>query len=214
MSKRVQLRRGTATQHNTFTGADGEVTVDTTNKTLRVHDGITVGGTALARTNQLPEIATITNVGLIQVGTQEEVDTGAKNDRAVTPATLRNTIPAQTKSALNATGGAPIYACRAWVNFNGTGTVAIRGSGNVSSITDNGVGDFTINFTTAIQDANYAIAGVTGNADVTANPAAASVRTQSGEITTTSCRVRTANHFINSSATAYDMPYNSVIIFR
>ena len=47
------------------------------------------------------------------------------------------------------------YGCRAWVNFNGTGTVAIRASGNVSSITDNGTGDYTVNFTTALVDANY-----------------------------------------------------------
>jgi len=53
-------------------------------------------------------------------------------------------------------GTAPLYMCRAWVNFNGTGTVAIRASGNVSSITDNGVGDYTVNFTTAMPDANYA----------------------------------------------------------
>lgn len=53
-------------------------------------------------------------------------------------------------------GTAPIYPCRAWVNFNGTGTVAIRASGNVSSITDNGTGDYTVNFTTAMPDANYA----------------------------------------------------------
>lgn len=44
----------------------------------------------------------------------------------------------------------------AWVNFNGTGTVAIRSSYNVSSITDNGTGDYTVNFTTALSDANYA----------------------------------------------------------
>ena len=46
---------------------------------------------------------------------------------------------------------------KAWVNFNGTGTVAIRASYNVSSITDNGTGDYTVNFTTAMVDANYAI---------------------------------------------------------
>ncbi len=46
-------------------------------------------------------------------------------------------------------------AVKAWVNFNGTGTVAIRASYNVSSITDNGVGDYTVNFTTAMSDANY-----------------------------------------------------------
>ena len=65
----------------------------------------------------------------------------------------------QITTALNATGSAPIYACRAWVNFNGTGTVAIRASGNVSSITDNGVGDYTVNFTTAMPDANYNMVG-------------------------------------------------------
>ena len=62
-------------------------------------------------------------------------------------------------SLFNASGSAPVYACRAWVNFNGTGTVAIRASGNVTSITDNGTGDYTINFTTAMSDANYAIYG-------------------------------------------------------
>ena len=55
-------------------------------------------------------------------------------------------------------GTAPLYMCRAWVNFNGTGTVAILGSGNVSSITDNGTGDYTVNFTTAMTDANYSAA--------------------------------------------------------
>jgi uncharacterized protein (AIM24 family) len=52
---------------------------------------------------------------------------------------------------------ATAYGCRAWVNFNGTGTVAIRGSGNVTSITDNGTGDYTVNFTTAMPDVNYSI---------------------------------------------------------
>lgn len=47
---------------------------------------------------------------------------------------------------------APVHT---WVNFNGTGTVAIRDSLNVSSITDNGVGDYTTNFTTALANANY-----------------------------------------------------------
>ena len=57
-------------------------------------------------------------------------------------------------------GSAPIYAARAWVNFDGTGTVAIRASGNVSSITDNGTGDYTVNFTTAMPDANYTYTGL------------------------------------------------------
>ena len=58
---------------------------------------------------------------------------------------------------------ATAYGCRAWVNFNGTGTVAIRASGNVSSITDNGTGDYTVNFTTAMPDANYSTSMLTVN---------------------------------------------------
>jgi len=54
------------------------------------------------------------------------------------------------------TGSAPSFQCRAWVNFNGTGTVAIRASGNVTSINDYGTGDYQVNFTTAMPDANYA----------------------------------------------------------
>lgn len=76
-----------------------------------------------------------------------------------TNATINGITPINTASVLstfNATGSAPVYACRAWVNFNGIGTVAIRASGNVSSITDNGTGDYTVNFATAMPDANYA----------------------------------------------------------
>lgn len=56
--------------------------------------------------------------------------------------------------------GTENYKCRAWVNFDGTGTVSIRASGNVSSITDNGTGNYTINFTNAMPDANYSISGL------------------------------------------------------
>ena len=63
--------------------------------------------------------------------------------------------------------GLPSFQCRAWVNFNGTGTVAIRASGNVSSITDNAAGDYTINFTTAMVDANY-VMSATSNWDTAA----------------------------------------------
>ena len=56
------------------------------------------------------------------------------------------------------------YGCRAWVNFNGTGTVAIRDSGNVSSITDNAVGNYTVNFTTAMPDDDYSVGGSTSDA--------------------------------------------------
>jgi len=58
-------------------------------------------------------------------------------------------------------GTAPLYMCRAWVNFNGTGTVAIRASGNVSSITDLGVGIYRVNIASALPDAIYSV--VTGD---------------------------------------------------
>lgn len=58
---------------------------------------------------------------------------------------------------------ATAYGCRAWVNFNGTGTVAIRASGNVSSITDGGTGNYTINFTNAMPDVDYATVGSVWN---------------------------------------------------
>lgn len=53
--------------------------------------------------------------------------------------------------------------CRAWVNFNGSGVVAIRGSFNVSSITDNDVGNYTVNLTNALSDANYAVVGMSAH---------------------------------------------------
>lgn len=77
---------------------------------------------------------------------------------------------APIKTALNAGGNPPIYATRAWVNFNGTGTIAIRASGNVAGITDNGVGDYSINFITAMPDTNYVISGSCNSEGGTGNP--------------------------------------------
>ena len=60
----------------------------------------------------------------------------------------------------DAAGLREFFPCTAWVNFNGTGTVAIRDSGNVSSITDNGTGNYTINFVTAMDDGDYSVSGL------------------------------------------------------
>jgi hypothetical protein len=75
-----------------------------------------------------------------------------------TTATFSGNVTLGSSVLVTPTGSAPSYTCRAWVNFNGTGTVAIRASGNVSSITDNGVGDYTVNFATAMPDSNYSVA--------------------------------------------------------
>jgi hypothetical protein len=103
-------------------------------------------------------------------------------------------------------GSAPIYAARAWVNFDGTGTVTIRASGNVSSITDNGTGDYTVNFATAMQDANYA---ATFGCKLAS--ASSAVCYQFTASTTSSVRVRTTE---TSSATLFDADYVSVAISR
>jgi len=97
-----------------------------------------------------------TNNFNLQIG--QIVGTGGSID-FYTGATSRATINSSGDFSFNSGYGsaAVAYGCRAWVNFNGTGTVAIRASGNVSSITDNGTGDYTVNFTTALVDANYAV---------------------------------------------------------
>jgi len=77
-------------------------------------------------------------------------------DEAGTALTDATDLEPQVKTSLNATGSAPVYACRAWVNFNGRNTVSIRESGNVSSITDLGTGDFDVNFATNMPDNAYA----------------------------------------------------------
>ena len=103
MAKQLQLRKGTATEHDTFTGANGEVTVDTTNKTLRVHDGTTVGGTQLATVTvglipsaQLPAATTSTQGAVILNNTL----TSTSTTQALTAAqgkvlkdTLDNVVP-------------------------------------------------------------------------------------------------------------------------
>jgi hypothetical protein len=113
-----------------------------------------------------------------------------------------------TLAQFNASGSAPVYAARAWVNFNGTGTVAIRASGNVSSITDNGTGNYTVNFTTAMSDADYSVTGTAGRGlgfsapriigVSTANPTASAVRVQTGD----------------DGGTAGDCEFSYVAIFR
>ena len=98
------------------------------------------------------------------------------------------------------TSGVEVYTAKAWVNFNGTGVVAIRASGNVTSITDNGTGDYTVNITNALADANYTVACCTtgfsstnsdqnflvmGSDSTVTTKTASALRVQAGRITTT-----------------------------
>ncbi len=102
----------------------------------------------------------------------------------------------------------PAYDCRAWVNFNGTGTVAIRASGNVSSITDNTVGDYTVNFTNAMPDVNYSTIGMCS--DLTYGSA---TYLEGTTYSTTAVRLLTRSGYTATPATG-DPAIACVAIFR
>jgi hypothetical protein len=108
---------------------------------------------------------------------------------------------------------AKAYGCRAWVNFNGTGTVAIRASGNVSSITDNGTGDYTVNFSTAMPDASYSPV-ITASGDTTTWSTAVGLFTQNGG--TISAPSTSAFRFVTTrgGGAITDKEYISVSVHR
>jgi len=108
---------------------------------------------------------------------------------------------------------ATAYGCRAWVNFNGTGTVAIRASGNVTSITDNNTGDYTVNFTTAMPDANYSWSFASQNSNtgsVTFQNIFPLMLDGANQVTTSGLRFNTAI----TGGTKYDCAIVAVTIFR
>jgi hypothetical protein len=99
-------------------------------------------------------------------------------------------------------------ACKAWVNFNGTGTVAIRGGYNVSSITDNGTGDYTVNFSTAMPNANYSgVSGMTVDGSITTN------NPRVAEMINTSASTMRMKCLETSTGTSEDMNSVYVAIF-
>jgi hypothetical protein len=115
----------------------------------------------------------------------------------------QNTLPPAVQ---NSSGTEIGTFCRAWVNFNGTGTVAIRASFNVSSITDNGTGNYTVNFTTAMPDANYSTVGL-GDATT-----AIIVSTLSSSVAPTTTTVRIASY--NATFAGTDCAFYNVAVFR
>jgi hypothetical protein len=97
--------------------------------------------------------------------------------------------------------------CRAWVNFDGTGTVAIRAQFNVSSITDNGTGNYTVNFSSALVDGNYSAVVAGGNNNATAVAEGSSTHTQ----TSASCGINMTNV---SAVALVDRALICVAVFR
>jgi hypothetical protein len=131
-------------------------------------------------------------------------------DGIVTDGKLNLTANSQEiKDAINASGAAPIYACRAWVNFNGTGTVAIRASGNVSSITDNNTGDYRVNFTTSMPDLNYSTTCSTNSSTGDSSRPVVAVDHDNNP---GNCTIRTVGTFNNN--TNVDCSIVNVAIFR
>lgn len=104
------------------------------------------------------------------------------------------------------------YGCRAWVNFNGTGTVAIRASGNVTSITDEATGNYTINFTNAMPDINYCVCAngspAYGVADFTSVGLFSTAAAAEVAPTVSTARIVTRANSVN------DLKYITVSVFR
>jgi hypothetical protein len=132
----------------------GATTASTGAFTTLSASGVT---TVQAGTASLPAITTTgdTNTGIYFPA----ADTIAFTEGGVEAMRIDSSSNLQFNSGYGSVAAA--YGCRAWVSFNGNGTVAIRGSGNVSSITDNGTGDYTVNLTTAMPDTNYSCVATT-----------------------------------------------------
>lgn len=183
-------------------------TTGVTNAKLRQSSALSVVGRSADTSGAVADIAAANDGEVLrrngtEIGFGQLASSGIA-DGAITPAKLNG---AQS-------GSAPIYGARAWVNFNGTGTVAIRASGNVSSITDNGTGDYTVNFTTAMQDVNYGVSfgcGLTGGTAGNQSMTVASIREGTAPLTTS---VRFTVNAANGSASVVDVQYVTVAVFR
>ena len=210
MANRLQLRKGTTAQNTAFTGAIGELTYDTEKNQVRIHNGTTVGGKVVDDptrdvTSQVSN-ATETTVGKAKIATTAIAQAGVNDTDIITPKKLRG--------ALNASGNAPVSACRAWVCFNAkTNPPTILSSFNVASVTKATTGNYEVFYTHAMPSGNYPFGLSLGNiANSVANPNAASIRSI-GTPTPESIKLVSGNHFANSPAAYFDPDFVSVVIF-
>lgn len=143
------------------------------------YDTVVIAGGGTGQTNAagafgaLKQDATTSATGVVELATDAEVSTGTST-----------TLVSPVSSMVFHKGIA-----KAWVVFNGQGTPAIKSAFNVSSITDNGTGDYTINFTTAFADANYTYGGSAEDTDGTGDVAIG--RPNGGTKTTGAIRIKT-----------------------
>ena len=153
--------------------------------------------------NAIPQ-STETALGVAKIATTAIAQAGMNDTDIITPKKLL----AGLKNHLNVAGSAPISPARAWVNFNGTNVVSIRASINVSSITDNAWGDYTVNLATPMQDANYAAVGSCGYSPAGGEGTAVNV-SQNAPQTASSCRI-----LLKDSGGGGDRDYVNVVFFR
>jgi hypothetical protein len=147
-------------------------------------------------------------------GTITGLSAGGLPDSSIVTADIADANITAAKLDGAQSGSAPIYAARAWVNFNGTGTVAIRASGNVSSITDNGTGNYTVNFTTAMPDANYSLVqggGEVNTSTLYSGSTAARIM-QPGVLSASNAQFFTGYQY--SSSALQDAAYIYLAVFR
>jgi hypothetical protein len=148
-------------------GANGTISNTAITGLVTAAQIATVANTQITGLVTAAQIATVANTQITGNITSSQITSNPTfygNVSVTGTSTLTGNVSVADVLSFNSGYGsaATAYGCRAWVNFNGTGTVAIRASGNVSSITDNGTGDYTVNFTTAMVDANYAVSLTTG----------------------------------------------------
>jgi hypothetical protein len=222
----VFQQNGTEAMRVTSGGTVGIGTASPTTNYLLHVDGDSSSDGRIARFSQAGITTAIVDV-TAQNGTDTEAFTRYRNDAtfysvgidssdsfaigqsfANTIGTKRFAIDTSGNLQFNSGYGsvATAYGVRVWVDFNGTGTVAIRGSGNVSSITDNNTGDYTVNFTTALPDANYAVSGSFGN------NSAVFLRRSSTSPGTSSSAMRFIS--LSDSGNATDYEVENIIIVR
>ncbi len=158
--------------------------------------------TSNVRLTEFGGTPTITASVISDIATEAVAKAGADDTKIITPKKLRD--------GLNASGSAPVYACRAWVCFNGTGTApTILGAGNVQSITDHSAGLYGINLTEAMPDTNYAIVGTCMDGDSTDNSQQVVAVSYNQTITTSYFKITTTFY-----SSILDSPRVCVSIFR
>lgn len=212
---------GTITANITgnLTGTASNATVLQTSRNFEISGGATASAVSFNGSGNVNLSVTGLNVSTANAGTLAVGRGGTGITSAGTSGNvLSSDGSAWVSAALSSlsgaitptTGNPAYYGARAWVNFNGTGTIAIRQSANVSSLTDNGVGDYTINFSTSMPDTEYAAFIKFGNLNMTGSSNAQSL--SNGQVYNTGSYRFGGG--VDSGPALYDSPVLNVVIFR